>query len=174
MTKREINSLSNQIRYCYSANKKAKHPVKVTATDLKGSTMNNLDKVSGFEQWKNRAFFGTEKSLLDAYSDTEKASLVYLTSDADDTLEELEDGKVYIIGGIVDRNRLKRAAINRAEELGIATAKLPLTDYLNMVSTKVLTCNHVFEILVKYREHDNDWKKTFLSVLPNRKDASER
>jgi tRNA (guanine9-N1)-methyltransferase len=57
---------------------------------------------------------------------------------------------------------------------GIATARLPITDYLNMVSTKVLTCNHVFEILLKYREHGSDWKKAFLDVLPNRKDAKEK
>jgi tRNA (guanine9-N1)-methyltransferase len=86
----------------------------------------------------------------------------------------LEDDKVYIIGGIVDRNRLKRAAISRAEELGIATAKLPITDYLSMATTKVLTCNHVFEILLKYRERGNDWKKAFLDVLPVRKDAKEK
>lgn len=67
---------------------------------------------------------------MDAYPD--KTKLVYLTSDSGNVLEALEDDKVYVIGGIVDRNRLERAAISRAEELGIATAKLPITDYLSM------------------------------------------
>jgi tRNA (guanine9-N1)-methyltransferase len=50
---------------------------------------------------------------------------------------------VYIIGGIVDRNRLKGATYNRAIADGIATAKLPLDDYLQMGSaTRVLTVNH--------------------------------
>lgn len=33
--------------------------------------------------------------------------IIYLTADTDDTLEVLETGKVYVIGGIVDRNRHK-------------------------------------------------------------------
>jgi tRNA (guanine9-N1)-methyltransferase len=172
MTPKEINSLASQIRFCYAFNKKAKHPVNATVTNLSGATLEHLQNNSGFDQWAHRAFEHTEQGLLDAYPD--KTKLVYLTSDSENVLETLEDDKVYIIGGIVDRNRLKRAAINRAEELGIATAKLPITDYISMVTTKVLTCNHVFEILLKYRERGNDWKKAFLEVLPVRKDANER
>lgn len=173
MMKQEINSLSSQIRYCYAANKRAKHPVHAKATSIGGSTLERLEKVSGFDSWKNRAFDCTPQDLVEAYGN-DKSKLVYLTSDSENTLEELEDGKVYIIGGIVDRNRLQRAAINRAEELGIATARLPISDYLNMVSTKVLTCNHVFEILLKYRDNDGNWKGAFLDVLPSRKDAKEK
>jgi tRNA (guanine9-N1)-methyltransferase len=54
---------------------------------------------------------------------------------------------------------------------GVVTAKLPISSYLDMLSTKVLTCNHVFEILLKYGEHGENWKKSFLDVLPIRKDA---
>merc|ERR1711935_1018033 len=58
-------------------------------------------------------------------------TIVYLTSDSEKTLELLEDNTVYVIGGIVDRNRLKRATIDRAEqELNVETAKLPLQEYL--------------------------------------------
>ena len=172
MTSKEVNSLASQIRYCYAFNKRAKHPVNAKVTSLTGATLGHLQNVSGFEQWANRAFEHTEQDLLEAYPDTSK--LVYLTSDSNNILDTLEDGKVYIVGGIVDRNRLKRAAINRAEELGIATAKLPIDDHLHMVTTKVLTCNHMFEILLKYREHKNDWKKTLLDVLPIRKDAKDK
>ena len=85
----------------------------------------------------------------------------------------MEDDKVYMIGGIVDRNRLKRATIDKAESLSIATAKLPMGKHLKLFVTKALTCNHVFEILLKYRANGNDWKKAMIDVLPARKDVEE-
>ena len=173
MTPREINSLGSQIRCCYSQNKQAKHPIRAKVTSLSGATLQYLQNVSGFDQWENRAFQHTSQDILEAYPD-EKSKLVYLTSDSDTVLEKLEDDKVYIIGGIVDRNRLKGATFHRAQQLGIATAKLPIVEHLDLVATKVLTVNHVFEILLRLRENGNDWKNTLLAVLPGRKDAKEK
>jgi tRNA (guanine9-N1)-methyltransferase len=172
MRPKEINSLAEQIRYCYANNKRSKNPVYLSVSSLadNGETRGHLKKTMGFpEQWYARAFQCSDKPLVDVHTQREK--LVYLTSDSEHTVDHLEDDKIYVIGGIVDRNRLPRAAITRAEELGIATAKLPITQYLRLVTTKVLTCNHVFEILLKYREHGNDWKKAMLDVLPSRKDV---
>lgn len=108
--------------------------------------------------------------------------LVYLTGDSENTLSTLDNNTTYIIGGIVDRNRLKRAAIERAEAIGsntslpIKTARLPLDEHLNFKeSTRILTCNHVFEILLKYRENGyRDWGKAVMAVLPDRKDIHEK
>jgi tRNA (guanine9-N1)-methyltransferase len=150
MTDREINSLAQQIRYCYATNKKAEHPVRVTVTSLSGATLDHLNKVSGFDHWTDRGFFHTAKSMEEALP--EKSKLVYLTSDSNTVLERIKDDHIYVIGGIVDRNRLKRAAIDRAEAMGIATARLPIDNYFSMVTTKVLTCNHVFDTLVKFQE----------------------
>ena len=172
MSAKELNSLASQIRYCYASNKRANHPVHVKVTSLGGATFGHLQHVSGFDQWHHRAFEHTDKSVEEAYPD--KSKLVYLTSDSDTVLNGLEEDKIYIIGGIVDRNRLKRAAFDRAKSLGIATAKLPISEYLNMVTTKVLAVNHVFEILLKHRECGNDWKKAFLDVLPTRKDVTPK
>lgn len=173
MTQKELNSLALQIRYAYSVNRKSDNPVYLSVSGLDGIVFDNLKKVEGFpEQWLKRAFECSEKSLEEMHPN--KSNLVYLTSDSENTLEHLENDKIYVIGGIVDRNRLKRAAINQAESSGIQTAKLPITEHLELVTTKVLTCNHVFEILLKYRENGNDWKQAMLDVLPNRKDAHEK
>ena len=172
MTAKEINSLSQQIRYCYASNRRSKNPVYLSVANLAGTTLDHMKNVAGFpDQWKSRAFSYSEtKSVVELHDPDAKSKLVYLTSDSDTVLEHLDDSKIYIIGGIVDRNRLKRAAISRAETFGLPTAKLPITDYFKLVTTKVLTCNHVFEILIKYRELGNDWKKAMLDVLPVRKD----
>jgi tRNA (guanine9-N1)-methyltransferase len=173
MTQKELNSLALQIRYSYSCNRKAEKPVYYSVAGLDGTILESMKKVQGFpEQWLKRAFSYSEGPLFQLHPD--KSKLVYLTSDSENTLDHLEDDTIYVIGGIVDRNRLKRAAINRAEQDGIATAKLPITDHLQLVTTTVLTCNHVFEILLKYRQNGNDWKKAMLDVLPNRKQAQAK
>lgn len=107
--------------------------------------------------WKTRAFSYSAQSLKKLHPN--KLKLVYLTSDADHTLDHLDDSKIYVIGGIVDRNRLKGTMNRKAQELGILTARLLIDDHLKLVSLKFLTVNHVFEILLKYRQHGNDWKK---------------
>lgn len=168
MSPKEIGSLSNQIRYSYAMNKRSKNPCYLSIANLAGQTYDNLTKVAGFpDLWRN--FNCSEKTILEMHTD--KSKLVYLTADSDNMIENLDDNKTYIIGGIVDRNRLKGVTIAKAKELGIQTAKLPISQHLKLFATKVLTCNHVFEILLKYREHNKDWKTAMLDVLPKRKDA---
>jgi len=108
---------------------------------------------------------------------------VYLTGDSPNTLTTLDNNTTYIIGGIVDRNRLKRVAVDRAEainkeypSLNIKTARLPLDENLEFgKSTRILTCNHVFEVLLKYRENGyKDWGASIVSVLPDRKAVEQR
>jgi len=169
MSTKEIGSLSNQIRYCYAANKKSYHPVYLSVSSLSGKTYENLKRVEGFpDNWRSRGFECSEKSLTEVHA---KDDLVYLSSDSDDTLLQLDNSKVYVIGGIVDRNRLKGVTAKKANELGINTAKLPIDEHLKLCATRVLTCNHVFEILLKFKELKN-WKEALLSVLPARKDVA--
>lgn len=94
---------------------------------------------------------------------------MYLTADSPNTITKLRRDKVYIIGGIVDRNRFKGITYQKALEQGIETAKLPLDIVLEMGSaTRVLTVNHVFEILAQFSEV-KDWAQATLAALPLRK-----
>lgn len=70
--------------------------------------------------------------------------LVYLSADAEEELSTLSEDEVYIIGGIVDRNRHKNLCQNKAEQLGIRTARLPIGTFIeNLPTRKVLTVNQV-------------------------------
>jgi len=103
----------------------------------------------------------------------QQGEVVYLSSEADDTLEELKPFSTYIIGGLVDKNREKGICHKRATERGIRTAKLPIGKYLDMASRKVLATNHVNEIMVHWLEC-GDWGEAFMKVMPKRKGGKLR
>ncbi|ROT35748.1 hypothetical protein SODALDRAFT_328133 [Sodiomyces alkalinus F11] len=101
-------------------------------------------------------------------TEEELKSIVYLSAESPNTLDRLEPNTNYIIGGLVDRNREKGLCHRRARERGIRTAKLPIGEYLQMASRRVLATNHVVEIMLKWLEL-GDWGKAFLEVIPKRK-----
>jgi tRNA (guanine9-N1)-methyltransferase len=76
-------------------------------------------------------------------------NFVYLTADSENTLETLDKDHIYIIGGIVDKNRHKGLCLKEAEKYGVKHAKLPISDYINLETRKVLTINHgIFIVLI--------------------------
>jgi len=72
----------------------------------------------------------------------DKSQLVYLTGDSDKVMHEIDPKKIYIIGGIVDHNRLQLATLNKANKQGIETAKLPIGKYLKLKTSAILSVNH--------------------------------
>lgn len=100
---------------------------------------------------------------------TDKSSIIYLSGDSPNILTSIDPTKTYIIGGIVDKNRYKSLCLDKAISQGIAHAQLPLAEYLPTMGTrKVLTVNHVVEIIVKWIEM-RDWEQAFMAVMPQRK-----
>ncbi|KAF9358688.1 tRNA (guanine(9)-N(1))-methyltransferase [Mortierella sp. NVP85] len=94
--------------------------------------------------------------------------VVYLSADSPNTISQLDPGTCYVLGGIVDKNRYPNLCQSKAEKLGIETAQLPIGEFIQMSSRRVLTVNQVFEILLQFIEC-NDWKEAFLKVIPQRK-----
>ncbi|KAG0295564.1 tRNA (guanine(9)-N(1))-methyltransferase [Dissophora globulifera] len=94
--------------------------------------------------------------------------IVYLSADSPNTITQLESGTCYVLGGIVDKNRYPNLCQSKAEKLGVETAQLPIGEYIQMSSRRILTVNQVFEILLQFTEC-NDWKEAFLKVIPQRK-----
>lgn len=70
-------------------------------TSFTGKSKNEMGKHNGYENWDIN--FHSD-NYLDIFP---KNSLVYLTSESDNVITELEQDKVYIIGGLVDHNAHK-------------------------------------------------------------------
>ncbi|KAI5793822.1 guanine-N(1)--methyltransferase [Peziza echinospora] len=168
MTPKEIISLSSQITRCYADNRLSPHQAKLSITSLNKRLLHRMETAlhNHHKNWKRVAFSAEDYPVTP--ENIASGDLIYLTSDSDDTLTELEDGKTYIVGGIVDRNRHKGICYKKAQEQGIRTAKLPIGEYIKMSSRFVLTTNQVVEIMLKWLEL-RDWEKAFLKVIPQRK-----
>lgn len=164
MTPSEINSLVQQIMYCYAVNGRCTSPGHLWLTGCQGEMEIQLKRLPGFDKW---IIEKENLSYIEAFQDR-KEHLVYLTADSENILDELDLTKIYIVGGLVDRNRWKGITMKKAKEQGIQTAKLPIGDYLKMSSSQVLTVNQVIEILLKFLE-TRDWKTSFFQVIPQRK-----
>lgn len=156
MTDGELKSLAGQITRCYSENRHAVRPCNVIVTDWNNKLAKRFETVFSNQQqsWKRFTFLDKPYIDQDQVHDTlEKDDLVYLTADADDTIRDIDESKVYIIGGIVDKNRHKNICYEKAKKQGIKTAKLPIGEYLSLATRKVLTVNHVFEIMSRWLEY---------------------
>ncbi|XP_029453141.1 tRNA methyltransferase 10 homolog A isoform X2 [Rhinatrema bivittatum] len=166
MTLKDVKKLNKQIQRCYAENRRSLHPVQFYLTSHGGQLKKNMDENDkGWVNWKD-IFVHSEH-----YSELIKSEdLVYLTSDSPHVLEELDESKAYVIGGLVDHNHHKGLTYQRAEELGISHAQLPLGNFVKMNSRKVLAVNHVFEIILAYLDK-RDWKEAFFCILPQRKGA---
>lgn len=70
-----------------------------------------------------------------------RPSIVYLTADASEQIDTLDKDSLYVVGGIVDRNRYPQLCLKKAQELGVRTAKLPIGEYLKLTGSKV--CIHL-------------------------------
>jgi tRNA (guanine9-N1)-methyltransferase len=167
-----LTSLTQQILYCYGCNKKSKNPAWLHLTSVGPRTEKNMKKMK-YETWLGISTSTDDylsNPLFSKEKEEGKKQLVYLTADAEDILEDLDSSEAYIVGGIVDRNRLKGVTYEKAKQQGIRTAKLPIKENISLSATHVLTINHVIEILLKFQE-TKDWKLTLEQVIPKRKES---
>lgn len=171
MSEKEIVSLSNQITRCYSAKRHSTHDVSLTISTCNKRLRQRFETtLPDHSKWKGITF-ETNDSLNDILpkDPSERSKVVYLTADTDVELEELRDGETYIIGGIVDKNRHKRLCLDKANELGLRVARLPIGKYIKMNGRQVLATSHVYEIMCMWFEQQKNWEKAFNEVLPPRK-----
>lgn len=163
MSDKDIRSLVSQLTYLYGKNMTTTHPFQLYLTSFNGNTEKALLAHNGFDHW--RGVSKEHRSYIDFFP---KESLVYLSSESETSLDELNDKDVYIIGGLVDHNRLKGICHKKATEQGIRTARLPIDSFMDLKARKVLTINQVYEILLAFSV-EKDWAKAFDAIIPKRK-----
>lgn len=163
LTEKEKSSLKQQIMYCYAVNKRSEHPINLILTGVSQGLKEDIDKVS-YGNWPLEMH---SESYLEKFT---KDDLVYLTADSENELDIFDTNRVYIIGGLVDHNRLKMITHNKAMEQGIKTTKLPILKYVKLERSTVLTVNHVAELIIKYHE-TGDWQVSINNAIPPRKIA---
>jgi tRNA (guanine9-N1)-methyltransferase len=160
----EIKSLATQLSRCYSKNRCDARPCKLVTFGIGKRIKQHLEKLT-YENWKTFMVFDERSSFEEVYA---KDKIIYLSADAEDTIENLDEDKIYVIGGLIDKNRHKGICEDKAKAMGIKTAKLPIDKYIELDGRKVLTVNHVFEIIMEYQK-EKDWEKAFREIIPPRK-----
>lgn len=154
MSERECSSMCSQLIRCYSVNRRTTKPLAVTVAGVdleKGVGMGSImkKKFPDCSRWSHVSIKkDTLDKIVEGVSEEDRGQFIYLTADSEVSLSDIpeiqsdESKLTFIIGGIVDRNRLKGTTLERAKELGIRTAKLPLADFIDLKSSTVLSVVH--------------------------------
>ncbi|KAJ6260399.1 hypothetical protein Dda_4625 [Drechslerella dactyloides] len=173
MTDKESTSLASQVSRCYSDNRIAPFSMDLHVTCVDKRLRAHLDLMHGdkWHQWRRITVTDTDYTVPDEA--VEAGNVIYLSSDSDETLETLDEGKTYIVGGVVDKNRHKGLCFNKAVGQGLRTAKLPIGEYIKMTGRITLTTNQVVEIMLRWLEL-RDWKLAFEKAIPMRKQKGHK
>lgn len=200
MLDKERISLSSQLTRCYSDNHHAPFQAHLAASSFGAKLKERFETVlhNNHKNWRRVKF--REANFVDVSNESagwmkdksgvpsldgvfaskreiprgelhDGREVVYLSSESPNTLQELKPFSTYIVGGLVDKNRHKGICYKTARDKGIKTARLPISEFMEMQSRSVLATNHVVEIMLRWLEC-GDWGKAFLKVIPKRKGGS--
>lgn len=138
MIDKDVAKCVKQLLRIYTINRRSNRPAKLHFAGVKenGRIHKCLERNDGYQNWDVHWHFKPFTEICD------KSKIVFLTSDSDNVLKELEEDVFYVIGGIVDHNHHKGLCLDRAEKLGLRTARLPLNDYVDIKTRTVLSTVH--------------------------------
>ncbi|XP_051918494.1 tRNA methyltransferase 10 homolog C [Hippocampus zosterae] len=167
MSRREIENTVSQLMEVEGWNRRAKEPYHLHFCNLQpdGAYMKEFLKRYGAETWNRLLITNTEAHAVDVFPHDR---LVYLTADSPNVLRTFDHSKVYIIGAIVDRSILSGLSLANAKRLKLATARLPLDEFLHWeTGAKNLTLDQMIRIMLSMKETGN-WQEA-LEFVPKRK-----
>ncbi|CDR96520.1 tRNA (guanine-N1)-methyltransferase family protein, putative [Babesia bigemina] len=161
---KEATSLANQLMQSYAFNRRADKPVNLVICGIQeGSHLAEaFKKISGTENWMCTLEY---KSLEDMF---DPQNVTYLSADAEEVLDDISQEGIYVIGGIVDRNRLKGIALSRARYIGATCKRLPIKEHVQLTQSHVLSITACVSIILNYTANKN-WTKALVESIPKRK-----
>ena len=125
MCLKELISLRKQIKLCYSLGRKREAKILVASFDEE--KVPRMDKLN-YRNWKQSAVeFVTEsvETMKGPWSE-----IVYLSPDAEETLDDVRGDVLYVIGGIVDKVVKRNMSLNRATAMNAKTVRFPVREYV--------------------------------------------
>ncbi|CAI4223795.1 unnamed protein product [Auanema sp. JU1783] len=167
MSEKDQRCTVQQLGWCYAANRRAPAPLQYYIVNFDGPSRKLYDSTKGTISQD----IHVETKALDVAFKPEE--IIYLTAESENVLSTLDDSKVYVIGGIVDHNSQKGLCFELAKQKGYGHARLPIDEFVSMKTRKVLTINHVFEILLHFIS-TNNWEESFFKVIPQRKGLEKK
>ncbi|UKJ89388.1 tRNA (guanine(9)-N(1))-methyltransferase [Theileria orientalis] len=163
-SEKESRSLANQIMQSYGANKRAPKPFNLVICGIKENSFldDALRRISGTQNW---SCLLTHQPLDTLFNSDD---LTYLSADSSDILSDLVPSGIYVIGGIVDRNRLDGITYNKARIIGAKCQRLPIREHLKLSGSHILSVNTCVNILLDFYV-SRDWESSLRSCIPSRK-----
>ncbi|KAL6481442.1 hypothetical protein MHYP_G00095220 [Metynnis hypsauchen] len=167
MSRQEMENTVSQLLETEGWNRRAVDPFHLHYCNLQpnGAYHRELLKRYSQETWERLLITATSQRHIDVFP---RESLVYLTADSPNVLRTFDHSKVYIVGALVDRSIQSGVSLANAKRLKLATARLPLDEYLHWDSgAKNLTLDQMIRILITAKE-TGSWEKA-LEFVPKRK-----
>ncbi|EPY36998.1 tRNA (guanine-N(1)-)-methyltransferase TRM10 [Strigomonas culicis] len=181
MTAADTKSTVKQVQYAYSALRRETFPFRPVLCSVGGTeaaderdcaaqreVLRALVTHSGFLAYGPLI---TEQHWSELFP---KEKIVFLSADSEEVLREIEPTTVYVVGAFVDHNKHKGLSYERARQHGVRTARLPLKESVDIGNRcKVLTINHLTEVLVRYMREGGGWAGAIEAALPVRRAHQE-
>ena len=99
--------MSSQLTRCHADNRRSLKTFELYITSLGGRLAERMETVLKGVHHRWKGVHVSSDSYETILNDVSPSKIVYLTADSPNVLHSLEADKVYIIGGIVDKNRHK-------------------------------------------------------------------
>ncbi|XP_061891312.1 tRNA methyltransferase 10 homolog C [Entelurus aequoreus] len=171
MSRREIVNTVSQLMELEGWNRRDNEPYHLHFCNLQpdGAYMAELVKRYGASTWERLLITSTDRQAVDLFP---ADRLVYLTADSPNVLRKFDHSKVYIVGGLVDRSILSGVSLANAKRQKLATARLPLDEFLNWeMGAKNLTLDQMIRIMLTIKE-TGKWEEA-LKFVPKRKHTTD-